>query len=114
MCNVKEIREGLKTDNWREFKYRQKEESTLSPNFHHFSIIIRKSSIEMFKLGCSLDLMTDKYDDYQLWVETLQKLIFQLSEKSTTIYHNPIIWDANNNVINSKFEDFLVSWILTG
>ena len=107
LCNVKEIREGFATDNWLEFKYRQKDYE-ISPNFYHFSIILKSTSIEIVTLGLSLDLMTDKYDDYLLWVGTLRKLIGEIAEFESKIYLNQIIHDGNCDIDFCRFDKFLV------
>lgn len=110
LCNVKEIREGFATDKWLEFKYRQKT-FEISPNFYYFSIILRSTSSEIMTLGLSLDLMTDKLDDYQLWVGTLSKLLAEMANVDSKIYLNQIVVDKNNNLNYDDFDKFVASFL---
>lgn len=110
LCNVKEVREGFATDKWLEFKYRQKT-FEISPNFYYFSIILRSTSSEIMTLGLSLDLMTNKFDDYQLWIGTLKKLLREMANIDSKIYLNQIVLDKNNNLDYGEFDKFVASFL---
>lgn len=57
----------------------------------------------------SLDLMTNKFDDYQLWIETLKRLLGEMTHVDSKIYLNQIVLDKNNNLDYGEFDKFEAS-----
>ncbi|KAI2796050.1 1-phosphatidylinositol 4,5-bisphosphate phosphodiesterase eta-2 [Blomia tropicalis] len=109
MFDVKEIREGFATDKWIEFKFNQQNNGIeMAENFFYFSIIMKSNSIEIVNIGRSIDLMTDNYQNYCQWLQTMRTLLDEIAELESKIYLKQIALHGNGHGFDTKKIDKLL------